>query len=370
MGFLGIGDLTSSGGSGGTGLPPGVGPANYSYALTDALGRMNQSFAPSEQVRNQQYNLINSLQQAAAGGVPSAAELQQQVGLSDAQKMAASTAASQRGINPAMAARLAAQQQSGLASNAIGQGSMLRAQEQSAARNALAQALSGIRGQDLQQVQTNQQGVGLLGGLQNQQQAMGNQLAEGAAGRNAGLVGGVIGALGGAGSSLAGGMRWKGGMVGAHRGGMVGKYASGGTVEATMAAADDFINAIKLYGAPDKNLQKGIAGLGGMGAALKAGSGGSEIGAPAEIASPLASQPSPAMYLEGGGFVPGEAKKEGDSPENDTVPALLSPGEIVIPRTLADNPEKAKSFIESILENRKSKEKKMQGNAMFAGGKC
>ena len=35
-----------------------------------------------------------------------------------------------------------------------------------------------------------------------------------------------------------------------------------------------------------------------------------------------------------GGHVGGEAKVEGDSEENDTVPALLSPGELVIPRSV------------------------------------
>lgn len=36
-----------------------------------------------------------------------------------------------------------------------------------------------------------------------------------------------------------------------------------------------------------------------------------------------------------GGQVPGQATVSGDSPKNDTVPAMLSPGELVIPRTMA-----------------------------------
>lgn len=52
--------------------------------------------------------------------------------------------------------------------------------------------------------------------------------------------------------------------------------------------------------------------------------------------------------LKGGGKVPGKAKVSGDSPKNDTVHAMLSPGEIVIPRTLADDPERAKKFIEQL----------------------
>ena len=37
--------------------------------------------------------------------------------------------------------------------------------------------------------------------------------------------------------------------------------------------------------------------------------------------------------MDDGGMVPGEATVPGDSEENDTVHALLSPGEAVIPRT-------------------------------------
>lgn len=35
-----------------------------------------------------------------------------------------------------------------------------------------------------------------------------------------------------------------------------------------------------------------------------------------------------------GGHVPGEAAVPGDSERNDTVPAMLSPGELVIPRSV------------------------------------
>lgn len=38
-----------------------------------------------------------------------------------------------------------------------------------------------------------------------------------------------------------------------------------------------------------------------------------------------------------GGQVPGQAQVPGDHPANDTVPTLLSPGEVVVPRTVAQN---------------------------------
>ena len=54
-----------------------------------------------------------------------------------------------------------------------------------------------------------------------------------------------------------------------------------------------------------------------------------------------------------GGRVDGHAKTDGDSYENDTVPAMLSPDEIVVPRSKAQDPKKAKTFIDEIFEQEK-----------------
>lgn len=51
-----------------------------------------------------------------------------------------------------------------------------------------------------------------------------------------------------------------------------------------------------------------------------------------------------------GGLIDGEAQVPGDSEKNDTVPALLSPGEMVIPRTVVqDGPEDIEEFARRIL---------------------
>lgn len=53
-----------------------------------------------------------------------------------------------------------------------------------------------------------------------------------------------------------------------------------------------------------------------------------------------------------GGQVPGKAGVKGNSLKNDNVPAMLSPGEIVIPRSIAQSenaPDKAKAFVEAVL---------------------
>lgn len=59
------------------------------------------------------------------------------------------------------------------------------------------------------------------------------------------------------------------------------------------------------------------------------------------------------MYggYDGGGSVPGQAKVSGDSERNDTVPALLSAGEVVLPRsvTMGENaPDRAAGFLKGL----------------------
>lgn len=52
-----------------------------------------------------------------------------------------------------------------------------------------------------------------------------------------------------------------------------------------------------------------------------------------------------------GGPIPGTAAVAGDSPSNDTVPAILSPGEVVLPRSVVnaeDAPDKAAAFVRAI----------------------
>jgi hypothetical protein len=46
--------------------------------------------------------------------------------------------------------------------------------------------------------------------------------------------------------------------------------------------------------------------------------------------------------------VPGQPVVNGDSPKNDKVPAMLSPGEIVIPRSASIDPEKAAAFARAV----------------------
>ena len=53
-----------------------------------------------------------------------------------------------------------------------------------------------------------------------------------------------------------------------------------------------------------------------------------------------------------GGKVPGHAAVDGDSPKNDKVHAMLSPGEIVVPRSIAPHPEAVKRFVTHLIKNK------------------
>jgi hypothetical protein len=102
-----------------------------------------------------------------------------------------------------------------------------------------------------------------------------------------------------------------------------------------------------------QQMEKGIAtGVGAVAGSLF-GPAGTAIGA--KIGSAFASK---------GGEIKGRAQYNGDTRSNDTVPALLSPGEIVLPRSVAqdeDAPEKSKKFVEAI-----KKQKKPAGKASIA----
>ncbi len=49
----------------------------------------------------------------------------------------------------------------------------------------------------------------------------------------------------------------------------------------------------------------------------------------------------------GGGYIPGDPLVEGDSELNDSVPVMVSPGEVVLPRSVANDPNAAADFVKS-----------------------
>lgn len=77
-------------------------------------------------------------------------------------------------------------------------------------------------------------------------------------------------------------------------------------------------------------------------------SGGAAASAPAATSAIGNLAPDAVMAAAHGGVVPGIPKMPGDSSKNDVQPALLSPGEIVVPRSAAHDPRTALSFIKHL----------------------
>lgn len=305
MGF--IGNLFGGGSGMGyqvqSGLQPGQLEATYQQQQ-EALRRMQdfaaavspygtQGLATQADVLKQQQALAGQLQQQAAGQGPSAAQamLAQQTG-NIAQQQAA-MAASQRGAsqNVGLVGRQAAMAGMGAQQQAAGQAATLRAQEQ----------LSAI-----EQLRAQQMGM---------QQVAGQQ------------VGQTTQALGGAGEAA---LRAQGQALQAQA---AKEAAQAGIQQQTAAAQGKILGGV----------------VSGVGAALGMSEGG-------EVPEPdIVEMLMQGNVMKSGGKVPGKAKVDGDSYTNDTVPALLSPGEIVVPRSAAKDPEKAAAFAKSVSMRGKRK---------------
>lgn len=77
---------------------------------------------------------------------------------------------------------------------------------------------------------------------------------------------------------------------------------------------------------------------------------GSLLGSHADIANDIDKNEGGMIHdFRNGGKVPGVPKVMGDSPKNDIVPAKLSPGEIVLPRSVVQNPVKVPNFVNKTL---------------------
>lgn len=305
----------------------------------------------------QQQALANQLGQQAQGQGPNPAlaQLAQTTG-QNAQNQAA-LMASQRGAgaNAGLLARQAAMQGGALQQQATGQAAVLRAQQQLAAQNALQQQQAQMAGLATNQV--GQQANALSGanqfaqgqqGLaqnainsQNQNQLGINQINAGVAAGNQqssnALIGGLIGA---GGAALSAGMMPQK----ASHGGMIQGYAEGGDVGHLQwtggSQEEQAQRASQMQSAFNKPIENPIA------KAMNWLSGGPQSATGQRVAS----------GMKEGGKVPGEASVNGDSYSNDTVPAMLSPGEVVIPRHVmqSDDPVKgAAEFVKQVMSKKK-----------------
>lgn len=381
-------------------------------------------------VLGQQQSLAGALADQAAGRGPNPAQDQFQQNVNQAIAQNAGMVASQKGLNPALAARMAGENAASMQQNAASNAAQLQAQQQLAAQGQLGNVLSqqgqtvmgqgqlynsagnlfgtqaGIYGGAGQSYGTaGSLGNALAGqggsfygtnvqGLGNQNNAV-NTGSLGSQGINAGVANtntlakqGVTGGLLNAGGGILGGL-----IQNKAYGGVVNNYAGGGQVpdESATVLSRILANADSPPVMPGNGATggqgMGILGnalggwLGGLGAAGSLGSADAATGylpqaggnilpeAGAGGVGDILTTGATAVAANGGvipdrkalslaqalmargGPVPGHAKVAGNSLKNDVVPAVLSPGEVVLPRSVTQAPDaaaKAAEFVEHL----------------------
>lgn len=311
------------------------------------------------QIYNQQQALGQQLQAQMAGNGPNPAQQQFQQNVNQNTAQAQGLIASQRGLNPALAAKMGANIGSQNNQQAAAQSGVMQAQQQLAATqnygNLLGQQQQGNLAQQQLYTGANQGAMNA-----NVNVAQGNQQQ----------AGNLVGGFANAGSAALPAL------LAAH-GGMIPHYDLGGQIQSGSADGPsssagqylalqnpDFSQAGKQMGAAGSNIGKALGTLStGMGmsqgptmagGAMDAGSAGAAGGSSLGMMAAMASKGG-VINFKPGGAVPGNASVMGDSAANDTVPAMVSPGEVVLPRSVVNskNPQKeAAKFLGAVLAKR------------------
>ena len=344
-------------------------------AVSGLVGGVSSSLTPQNtynvpvgqstvQIQNNQQALAQALlaQSQGQGPNPAQAALNQQTNQNIQQNQG--MIASQKGINPALATRLAAENAGNMNQQAAGQAATLQAQQQ-----------LGAQGQ--------------LGTVYNQEQQgtnAANSINAGTSAQNAAANQNTAsGLLNGAGAAVA---------ALAH-GGMVQKFDSGGQVSSSQSIANSILQqaGVPLWGAGNNSSgsssgsknsaselpnslmggpSQGMSMAGGAGDAGAAGGAGDLIVAAAHggkipphlslVQDIFHPQAGTAQLKANGGKVPGTAKVPGDSPQNDTVKTMLSPGEVVIPRSVMQSKDPAKEAAKFVADHLKKSGKSSEGS--------
>lgn len=309
--------------------------------LGQQAGYMNATGRQLNDVYAQQGTLAQALSDQARGIGPNPAleQYKQNVNANIAAQTGA--AASQRGINPALAARMAAQGGAAANAGAAGTEATLQAEQELAARQQLAQQQAAMAG-------TLGEQAGIYGAAGNLYGA-GGQLGQGITSAGNTMYGTNVGGIG---TETGQGIEAN---LGAQK---INAGVAAQNAAAQQALVSQGAGAIsgglgKLFGGGAGADAAGGAG-GGLGAGQASAEGLPAVGAMAAhggtIPDRKALSLASALRAQGGG-VPGKAKIKGDDESNDTVPTVLSPGEIVLPRSVTQDPDaanKAAEFVEKL----------------------
>lgn len=310
--------------------PPPINTQNFMPQIQNLQGEQQNTY-------NQQQSLANTLlnQSNGMGPNPAQAALNQNTGTNVANQ--ASLMASQRGAaaNPGQIARMAAQQGAATQQGAVGQAATLEAQQRLAEQQAAQNSYNQMAGQALQGENIQQTGNAAQNTAINNGGIATNQLNAGIQESNAAAANSLMGSLGNA-------------------AGAVGNY---------------FKPLVSNLGSAGSDIFAGVGDAASNASAVVAGGGDAIAGGAANImpvvgeAAPLAVSahggkvPFSRALLKSGGTVPGKATVQGDSEENDTQPTLLSPKEVVLPRTVTmadDAPARAAEFVRQLQGQHKA----------------
>lgn len=281
-------------------------------AYDQSQGALAQQQALMQALQNQngignQGQVYNQLQGVVGGTGPNPAQamLNQATGANTANQAALMAGQRGAGANVGLMARQAAEQGAANQQNAIGQGATLQAQQSLGA-------------------------LGQAGGLANQQAA--NQ----------------IGAVGNYNQLAQNQQQMLLNALGAQNNANVANTSNMNSANAGMAQTNAN-NTAKLVG----GLFQGAAG------AMAGGAAGGGVVTKSGPLVPSHLKDMQEIYhgspvpMRTGGVVPGGAKSAGDSPRNDTVDAKLSPGEVVIPKSImeSDDPaSRAAKFVADLIK--------------------
>lgn len=323
--------------------PTTVGQANAAYDTSKSALQQQQDFLHALQaqgglgnqanVYNQMQGLAGQFQNVAngAGPNPALAQLNNTTGQNIANQAAMMAGQRGSGQNVGLMARQIGNQGANLQQQAAGQGAALQAQQQLAGLNAL-QGQQGMLG-NMANTQVSNQGSALSGYNQYAQNEQ-NQILNAINQQNQARIGNVSQANA-ANASMQNNSNNLGGKL------------FGGLANA-IGGAGSFLS--NLGGGDSPSPGAGGSAQSAMKNLMFAADGGQVP------TSSVGKYLSGAMNMKTGGTVPGQAPVMGDSRKNDTVPAMLSPKEIVLPRsvTMHENaPEKAAAFVEAILNKQK-----------------
>lgn len=334
--------------------PMNLDTVNYNKGIEEAQKAALGNLQAGSEAGGMQKSLAQQLMEQSQGQGPSLAQMQLQQGADQNIKNQAALIASQRGMNPAQAARAVAMQGAAQGQDLANKAAQLRLNEQLQKQQLLSQTLQGQRGQDIGLLGAQTGLLSTTGQLGGSQQARemenywnAQKINADIASQNAKSSGNLMGGLlGGAASILAGPA---GGMLSSGLGSLFG----GGAGAAPMAGSrmSDYQNLPNAQGSRMQDYQR-LA----FGGAIDPDATPADYNGSPEMSRVLVSPGEKVVNSDGDVMkVPGKAKHKGDDERNDMVIADLRRDSVVIPRSKSGDKEKMIEFLKHVKESSKKK---------------